>query len=236
MYLHKTVGCLYIEERLPNTKGSKSARWKCRCECGKYKILRSNQLKPFEAKGCICYGTRLKDLTGQTFGDLTVLYRTQNSRSNATKYQCQCSCGKEVDAYATHLVSGNTKSCGCKRIKSGSEHHQWNGVGEISGDWWSSKVLRTLRDKRVRIEINIDKEYAWQLFLDQDRKCALSGILLEFPLTNNHIGTASLDRIDSSKGYIEGNVQWVHKDINMMKRVYDQDYFIRLCKLVAENN
>ena len=48
--------------------------------------------------------------------------------------------------------------------------------------------------------------------------------------------TMSLDRIDNNKGYIEENVQWVHKDINMMKRIYSQDYFIYMCKLVAECN
>jgi hypothetical protein len=48
--------------------------------------------------------------------------------------------------------------------------------------------------------------------------------------------TASLDRIDSSKGYCEDNVQWVHKDINRMKNTFDQDYFISLCKLIAENS
>lgn len=52
----------------------------------------------------------------------------------------------------------------------------------------------------------------------------------------HHLGeynTASLDRIDSSKPYIIDNIQWVHKDINFMKRTYSHDYFIKLCKLVA---
>jgi hypothetical protein len=49
-------------------------------------------------------------------------------------------------------------------------------------------------------------------------------------------GTASLDRIDSSKGYEEGNIQWVHKHINFMKRTYSQEYFIDMCKKVADNN
>jgi len=46
--------------------------------------------------------------------------------------------------------------------------------------------------------------------------------------------TASLDRIDNNKGYIKGNVQWVLKDINKMKNIHTQDYFIELCKLVWE--
>lgn len=48
--------------------------------------------------------------------------------------------------------------------------------------------------------------------------------------------TISLDRIDSTKGYIEGNVQWVHKSVNIMKSTLTQEQFINFCKLVAENN
>jgi hypothetical protein len=59
--------------------------------------------------------------------------------------------------------------------------------------------------------------------------------------SNKKERTASLDRIDSSFGYIEGNVQWVHKDINIIKLDYDQDYFIKICSAVCnyknkENN
>jgi hypothetical protein len=45
--------------------------------------------------------------------------------------------------------------------------------------------------------------------------------------------TASLDRIDSSKGYIEGNLQWVHKDVNIMKMDLSQVEFIDYCVKVA---
>ena len=44
--------------------------------------------------------------------------------------------------------------------------------------------------------------------------------------TDNNNDSISLDRIDSSKGYEENNVQWVHKDINLMKNKYDNKYFI----------
>lgn len=48
--------------------------------------------------------------------------------------------------------------------------------------------------------------------------------------------TASLDRIDSSKGYIEGNVQWVHKRINKMKLDDSDTEFIEWCRLIADFN
>ena len=48
--------------------------------------------------------------------------------------------------------------------------------------------------------------------------------------------TYSIDRIDSSKGYIVGNVQWIHKTINQMKWNSSQEEFIEFCKAVAAHN
>jgi hypothetical protein len=76
-------------------------------------------------------------------------------------------------------------------------------------------------------------EYVWNLFLSQDRKCALSGIPIGFQDRSG--STASLDRIDNSKGYVIGNVQWVHKDVNIMKHTHSQDYFIGLCATIASH-
>lgn len=47
---------------------------------------------------------------------------------------------------------------------------------------------------------------------------------------------ASLDRIDSSLGYIPSNVAWVHKDINRMKLAYSLEYYLEMCKKVSEYN
>lgn len=46
--------------------------------------------------------------------------------------------------------------------------------------------------------------------------------------------TASFDRIDSSEGYTQGNVQWVHTMVNMCKNKYPQVDFIQMCKAVAD--
>lgn len=93
--------------------------------------------------------------------------------------------------------------------------------------------------KNRNLVYEIDGWFLWELFLKQYRKCAISGLDLYFPKTynmNNQRYNASLDRIDSSKGYIKDNVQWVHKKINQIKMDMDQSEFIELCKLVYNYN
>ena len=77
-----------------------------------------------------------------------------------------------------------------------------------------------------------------ELFLKQNKKCALTGIDIHFPETakEHSKGTASLDRIDSSKPYNADNVQWVHKTVGMMKLAFTQTEFIEWCKLIARYN
>jgi hypothetical protein len=54
--------------------------------------------------------------------------------------------------------------------------------------------------------------------------------------TKDTTQTASLDRKDSSKGYIKGNVWWVDKRINKLKSDFEQEEFLLLCKKVANYN
>jgi hypothetical protein len=90
--------------------------------------------------------------------------------------------------------------------------------------------------KRRKWPFELTIEDGWMLYEKQNRKCALSGQLIYFDSdTRSNDGRASLDRIDSSKGYVMGNVQWVHRDINYMKQKYSQEHFVNLCKQVAEN-
>lgn len=81
-------------------------------------------------------------------------------------------------------------------------------------------------------------EYAWDLFLHQDRRCALSDELLVFMPTylRRKEQTASLDRINSSVGYIPSNIQWVHKDVNRMKNNLTPERFLQLCKAVGDHH
>lgn len=86
------------------------------------------------------------------------------------------------------------------------------------------------------MEFTIKIEDAWEKFLSQKRKCALSGIPITFHKKyKDKFQTASLDRIDSNKDYTPDNIQWLHKDINIMKGFLDEKKFLNYCKIITEN-
>lgn len=182
---------------------------------------------------------KLNDLTGLKFNSLTVLYRAGSNRSGGSTWLCECDCGNTKVISSDHLTRKKSpvKSCGClKKSLKGPNHPQWNGYKEISGNWWYNHILRERKQSaRTKVSVTITIEDAWNLFIKQNRKCALSGIDLIIDTTAKY-NTASIDRIDSSKGYELDNIQWVHKDINFMKRTYSQKYFLEMCKKVAEND
>ena len=82
------------------------------------------------------------------------------------------------------------------------------------------------------------RDQSLELFLNQDRKCALTGvnILLDYKSGEPRSTiTVSLDRIDSSLPYTPDNVQWVHKLVNLMKRELHQNEFIDWCHKVTNH-
>ena len=104
------------------------------------------------------------------------------------------------------------------------------GCGDISGHQWS---LYRSHAKARKLEFNITTQEGWELFLQQNRCCAISGIQLRFPkdrtLSEKRTATASLDRIDSNKGYFAANCEWVHKKFQQMKMNMPKDDFINYC-------
>lgn len=176
------------------------------------------------------------DLTGKKFGNLLVTGIHSRDRNNHIRWGCLCDCGSDYDVLGTHLRRGNITHCGCNRPR-GNKYKNWRGCGELSGNYWDN-VKRSANGNKGRrnpVELSITIRYAWMLFLRQNKKCALSGISMKMAevTTNMKSQTASIDRIDSGKGYIEGNVQWVHKDINKMKNTFNQEYFINMCERVG---
>jgi len=115
-------------------------------------------------------------------------------------------------------------------LKKRQARRYFKGCGDLPLTYFNS-IKRGANGGKGRspIEFNVTIEYLWDLYQAQNKYCFLSLLPIDFKS-----GTASLDRIDSSMGYIEGNLQWLHKDVNMMKRHYSTKYFLDLCERIAD--
>lgn len=145
-------------------------------------------------------------------------YKVPSNRASYWKVRCKC--GYETIRCSTHLVNLRGQSCkSCAALKFPFEQSYLRKIKE--------------RAKKSGFEFDLTLDYLNSIF---NGKCKLTGLDIQFgkhwklKLSDQ---TASLDRIDSEKGYIKGNVQWVHKDINRMKWAFTEKYFIELCKKVV---
>lgn len=180
---------------------------------------------------------------GTKFGLWTIISDEVKVGSESGKgrnlYQlCQCCCGNIQWKALSALRAGTTtrcKKCGNKTYL--TENGEVN-INSMILSFYRHIVDGIKKRKKVsELEFNITPEYLEKLYEEQNRKCAISGLSLELDITKAAIKQNwSLDRIDSNKGYIEGNVQWVHKDINRMKQSYSNKYFKEMCCKVAEQN
>jgi len=180
------------------------------------------------------------DLVGKEFNMLKVLEKIGSRGKSGRQsifWKCLCSCGKTVELSTASIKREKQISCGCW-IKSKDYREKswcWSGCGDIHGKWWSN-VKKGAKQRGHDFKISI--EYAWKLFLKQNRRCALTGIEIAFGRSMKEIEkgatTASLDRIDNELGYVKKNIHWVHKDINLMKQGFSLDHFINMCNLVSK--
>lgn len=106
------------------------AYWKCQCDCGNFKIVRGDDLnaskKANRNSSCGNCRAQMKDLTGMTFGKLTVLrldedYLTQR-KGWKYKWICQCECGNIISVYGSNLTRLHTISCGCVNYSIGEKN------------------------------------------------------------------------------------------------------------------
>lgn len=227
---------------VPST-GDRRRYYLCKCDCGKEIKTTNASLRDNKATSCGCKRRTSKVLRtivkGQRIGKLTVMGVVLED--DVYRLLCKCDCGNEITTTGHKIRKHKIMSCGCAISEAAS--NRWKGYGEISGDYWS-KLKKNAVARCILFDITI--EQAWELFLKQNRKCALTGWDLKFAprkgiwrlkkakISIANLCTASLDRIDSNKDYTIDNVQWVHKDIQFVKNKLNQNYFIGLCEAVAK--
>lgn len=108
---------LYEVDRKDHETGS---RWLCKCECGKEQDISGWRLKAGKSIACrSCFfkehprKNKLINETGNKYGFLTVLHKSDRKAGLHVCWVCQCKCGSIIDVDITSLRRGKTRSCGC---------------------------------------------------------------------------------------------------------------------------
>jgi hypothetical protein len=130
----------------------------------------------------------------------------------------------------------------CSLSCSGKMNHtylQSGGVHKINGKTKSDKYtglrehLRRLKYRNQEVNVTLDDLLEqWE---KQNGECIYTGVSLIHPLRikdESLMYMASLDRIDSSIGYLVGNIQFISAAANMAKNKMTHQQMIEFCLLI----
>ena len=96
-------------------------------------------------------------------------------------------------------------------------------------DLISERLYSARKRSKDKRECTVTWEYLYDLLMQQKGICALTGLQMTLETCRGNV--ISLDRIDSTKGYIPGNVQWVCDWANTMKSDHPMPELINKMKI-----
>jgi hypothetical protein len=142
---------------------------------------------------------RVKDLTGQVFGRLTVVERAGSNQHGRALWRCRCDCGNEVVVLGNSLLTSRTQACG--KHPSFIKHGHAGAVKKSRTYYaWASMKKRckpSSPDRKNYFDRGISVCQSWEKF---ENFLADMG---ECP------DGYELDRIYNGEGYYPWNCRWV---------------------------
>ena len=167
---------------------------------------------------------------GNKYKGWTVIDGPKKNKNNSLLWKAECDCKQTTrwfQANALTKVDGNFECQKCAAQKRIINFTISNGrVGDLTQSRYS-KLERGAKARKL--VFSLTKEYLWNLFLKQKQLCAITGDFIK------HIKDASLDRIDSSLPYIEGNVQWTTIQANRSKHIMSMKELVEFCSKVLNH-
>lgn len=152
----------------------------------------------------------MKDLTGKTYGRLTVVslsevrqYLSKKNRQTKAYWLCSCNCGKEKVVRGEHLTSGRIISCGCAYVGS---NRKYDLAYAQEYQAWRNMIARVNSKEPHKVksyaDIGIDERWSsFEVFLSD----------MGIKPTTEH----SLDRINPFQPYCADNCRWATRSEQM---------------------
>lgn len=221
-YTHVKIGDrfgIYTVIKICNSRLKNKKTVLCRCICGKTRKIITQNLYTNSYLKCSC--KKEKDVQ-----EIVLLYKSGKCLRFISDIY-----GLSSNTIRRILISNNVRLRDKNYFIANGGGHR-TGYKQIKGSLWK---LYMWSAKKRDLPFAITIEDVWELFIKQNKKCALTGEYLYFDTyAKRGSGNASLDRIDSSKGYVLGNIQWVTKKVNIIKRELSQEEFLCLCRKVVD--
>lgn len=173
---------------------------------------------------------RIKDLTNQKFGRLTVLKFAGFGSSHKTQWKCLCECGNEIIVKSNSLITGHTQSCGCLESETKKNNNKSHGLryDPLYKTWLNIK-------NRCNNPNNSHYIYYGKKGIKLCSEWNNFESFYNWAYTNGYSSGLSIERIDNSKNYCPENCKWIPIEEQSKNRTSNyQIEFEGIVRTVAE--